>query len=227
MAEIMRKELKYVISIEKYMRMRKKLELLMVPDQHGVNGEYPVRSQYFDSVTDADLQDNLDGVQEKRKIRVRVYSYEAAGAKLEYKCKNGTDGVKYSIPLSKEEVLLMEQCQYDFLMNRKEKLAGRLFTKMTEQLYRPKTIIEYDRTAYLYPVSDVRITFDRNLRATVNPYGICAEKPFFMPQMDADQGILEVKYNDFFPYALKPVLYELENVAEAYSKYTVSRLNYK
>jgi len=226
MAELMRKELKYVIGIEQYLRMRKKLDLLMKPDSHGVNGSYMVRSQYYDSLTDADLKDNLDGVQQKRKIRVRVYSPEATGARLEYKCKNGTDGIKYSIPLSKEEVLLLEQHKYDFLLERPEELAGRLYTKMTQQVYRPKVLIEYDRIAYLYPVSDVRITFDKNLRAAVNPYGICEEKPFYVPLMEPDRGILEVKYNDFLPYALKPILTELENVAQAYSKYTVSRLNF-
>ena len=55
MAELMRKELKYVIGIEQYLRMRKKLDLLMKPDSHGVNGSYMVRSQYYDSLTDADL----------------------------------------------------------------------------------------------------------------------------------------------------------------------------
>lgn len=226
MADRMRKELKYVIGIEQYLRMRRKLEALMTPDVHGVNGEYMVRSQYFDSLTDADLKDNLDGVKEKRKIRVRVYSPDAAGAKLEYKCKTGSDGVKYSIPLSKEEVLLLEQHSYDFLMKRPEELAGQLYTKMMQQVYRPKVLIEYDRTAYLYPVSDVRITFDKNLRAAVNPYGICENQPFYIPLMEPDKGILEVKYNDFFPYALKPILSELEDVAQAYSKYSISRLNF-
>lgn len=224
MAVKMRKEFKYIIGMEEFWRIRKKLDLLMIPDAHGNHGEYLVRSQYFDSLTDADLRDNLDGVKEKRKIRVRVYSPNASGGRLEYKCKNGSDGVKYSMALSREEMERMEQHQYSFLLKRQEELAGRLYTKMTEQAYRPKTIIEYDRTAYLYPVSDVRITFDRNLRAGVKPWGICEEQPCGIPLMAPDRGILEVKYNDFFPYVFKEILQEVNQGMEAYSKYTVSRL---
>lgn len=224
MTENVRKEWKYIINIEKYRQIQKKMECLMIPDSHGTHGSYVVRSQYFDSLTDADLYDNLAGVEEKRKIRVRVYSPKAVEGKLEYKCKNGNDGKKEMIPLSKEEMLLLEQHQYGFLLERKEPLAWRLYAKMTEQIYRPKTIIEYDRTSYLYPISHVRITFDRNLRASRNPYGICEEKPFFVPLMSLDKGVLEVKYNEFFPYALKPILQELGNTAEAYSKYTAARL---
>lgn len=221
-----RKELKYVIKIEEFMRMQTKLKLLMTADTHGVNGEYLVRSQYFDSLNDRDLQDNLEGVMEKRKIRVRMYSHDITGAKLEYKCKSGAEGRKYSIPLSKEEVLLMEQHEYDFLLERKEELAGWLYTKMTGQLYRPKTIIEYDRVAYLYPASDVRVTFDKNLRASVCPLGICEESSFVIPLMSPEEGILEVKYHDFFPYALKVIFKELNQQTQAYSKYTDSRLHF-
>ncbi len=225
MAERLRKEWKYVIRIEDYLRMRPKLEALMTPDSHGINGEYMVRSQYFDSLTDADLKDNLDGVQEKRKIRVRVYSADAKGAKLEYKCKSGTDGKKYSIFLTKEEVLMMEQHQYAFLIGREEELAHRLYNKMTQQVYRPKTIVEYQRTAYLYPVSDVRITFDRNLRGSVNPYGICEKEPLYLPLLSQDKAIMEIKYNDFLPGELKSIVNDLDQVAEAYSKYTQARLH--
>ena len=42
--------------------------------------------------------------------------------------------------------------------------------------YRPKSIVEYNRMAFAYPVSDLRITFDTSLRATVDPYGLFNEK---------------------------------------------------
>ena len=101
MAPIFRKEQKYIIKEETYLRIQSLLEAVMKPDKFGVDGNYMVRSQYYDSMTNADLKDNLDGVLEKRKIRVRIYSPEALSAKLEYKCKNGSDGVKYSITLTK------------------------------------------------------------------------------------------------------------------------------
>ena len=142
-----------------------------------------------------------------------------------FKAKNGSDGMKYSIPLTREEVILMENHQYEFLLEREEELAKRLYVKMTEQVYSPKTIVEYERTAYTYPVSDVRVTFDRNIRGSVNPYGIFEKEPFYIPLINPDMGVLEVKYNDFFPSALKPLLESLDGVAESYSKYSMARLS--
>lgn len=225
MAPIFRKEQKYLIKVETYLRIQSMLEAIMEPDKFGVDGNYMVRSQYYDSVTDADLKDNLDGVLEKRKIRVRIYSPDALSAKLEYKCKNGSDGIKYSITLTRDEVMMLENGQYAFLLERKEELAQRLYVKMTEQVYLPKTIVEYERTAYTYPVSDVRVTFDRNIKGSANPYGIFEEEPFYIPLIRPDMGVLEVKYNDFFPSALKPLLESLDNVAGAFSKYSVARLS--
>lgn len=226
MTQIFRKELKYVISEEVYLRIQGLLDSVMEPDKFGVNGCYMVRSQYYDSISDRDLCDNLDGVMEKSKIRVRIYSPKDNVAKLEHKCKSGSDGIKKTVLITKEEALMMEQHKYDFLLEKEDELAWRLYTKMTEQVYFPKTIVEYDRTAYLYPASDVRITFDRNIRGSVNPYGIFEENPAYVPLLDAGMGVLEIKYNDFFPYALKQLLCGFDFSAEAYSKYSMSRLKY-
>ncbi|MBQ4283911.1 MAG: polyphosphate polymerase domain-containing protein [Lachnospira sp.] len=226
MAEVFRKELKYVIPVEKYMRMQSLLQAVMEPDKYSVDGSYMVRSQYYDSITDADLHDNLDGVLEKRKIRVRIYSSEATKAKLEYKCKNGTDGIKYSIELTREEAELMESHSYGFLLQRDEELAKKLYVKMTEQVYVPRTIVEYERTAYTYPISDIRVTFDRNIRGSINPYGLFEKEPLYIPLLEQDKGVLEVKYNDFFPSVLKPLLAGLDSVEQSYSKYSSARLKY-
>ena len=119
---------------------------------------------------------------------------------------------------------MLENGQYAFLLEKEEELAQRLYVKMTEQVYMPKTIVEYERTAYTYPISDVRVTFDRNIKGSVNPYGIFEKEPFYIPLIRPDMGVLEVKYNDFFPSALKPLLESLANVAESYSKYSMARL---
>lgn len=226
MATIFRKELKYVITYENFLQIQNLLEGVLERDEHCENTAYMVRSQYYDSITNADLQDNLDGVLEKRKIRLRIYDSEASECKLEYKCKNGSDGVKYSLKVSREEALMLENHQYDFLSGRTEELAGRLYHKMTSEVYMPKTIVEYKRLAYRFPASDVRVTFDTDIRASINPYGIFEPNISYVPLLHADKGILEIKYNDFFPSALKPLLGSLDSVAEAYSKYSTARLAY-
>ena len=72
----------------------------------------------------------------------------------------------------------------------------------------------------------MRITFDRNLRGTINPYGIFDEEPMYYPLLNSDKGVLEIKYNDFFPAELKALLVSLKDTPEAFSKYSTSRLSY-
>lgn len=224
MLTIFRKEIKYVIPTEQFIKLQRKLDVLMTRDRNGIWGTYLVRSQYYDSFLDRDLKDNLDGVMEKRKIRLRVYSPDDKEVKLEYKCKSGADGVKYSLGITRREAEMMENHRYEFLLGYQEELAHRLYAKMVGQVYRPKTIVEYDRTAFIYPVSDVRITFDHHLRGSVNPYGLLEENPFYTPLMSTDIGILEVKYNDFLPAQLKEVVSQIDHLAEASSKYSRSRI---
>lgn len=223
MQTVFRKEIKYVLPIEKFIRLESQLDALMTRDHNGKNGTYTVRSQYFDSIEDQDLADNIYGMEEKRKIRLRMYSAEDKRVKLEYKCKSGSDGVKYSIDISKEEAQMMEQHRYAFLLQRKEKLAFFLYNKLLQGAYQPKSIVEYERTAFLYPVNDVRITFDHHIRGSVNPYGLFEKKPFFFPIMSEDVGVLEVKYNDFLPGHLKNLMQQIDSLGVANSKYSSSR----
>ncbi len=224
--QTLRKELKFVISEEVYLKLRKKLEAMMYVDEYCKNGSYMVRSQYYDSLTDADLFDNISGVAEKRKIRIRIYSTNDEAAKLEYKCKSGSDGTKYSILITNDEVALMEAHRYDFLLEKNERLALYLYTKLTGQVYRPKTIVEYDREAYSFPAGNVRITYDRNVRGTINPYGLYAEDLMYVPLLKEAYGVLEIKYSDYFPTVLMPMVDLMDSVAEAYSKYSNSRMVY-
>lgn len=223
MLTVFRKEIKYLLPVENFYRLESRLDGLMHRDSHGDRGTYSIRSLYFDSLTDRDLWDNLDGVMEKRKIRIRVYSPEDLRAKLEYKCKSGSDGVKYSLDISRQEALGMERGEYAFLLDRPEPLAARLYVKMTQGAYLPKTVVAYDRTAFLYPVSDVRVTFDHNLRASAGGYGLFDRDLPLIPLGQPDVGVLEVKYNDFLPSPIKKIVNEVDSLAEASSKYSKSR----
>ena len=224
MLEVLRKEIKYIIPIERFLVLEKKLNLMMEKDNYGDDGKYTVRTQYFDSINDQDLFDNLHGVEEKRKIRVRIYSPDAKTAKLEYKCKSNTDGRKMSLIISRAEAIEMEKGRFDFLLNREENLAKQLYVKIMKNAYRPKSIVEYNRMAFAYPVSDLRITFDTSLRGTVDPYGLFNEKLASIPLLNEDLGVLEVKYTGLIPSPFRHIVDEIDNIPEGISKYSLSRL---
>ena len=60
MDQVYRKELKYVISLEKVFRIRNRLSSFLDYDTYSNEEGYIVRSLYFDSINDKDLFDTLD-----------------------------------------------------------------------------------------------------------------------------------------------------------------------
>ena len=218
-----RKEWKYVISIAEYLRLKPWLEQLLQPDAHGIDGTYTVRSLYFDSLYDRDFYDNLDGVLEKRKIRLRCYPPDFGHASLEYKAKDGSDGFKRHVTLGADEIRAVQQGDYSCLAAKDDAVARGIYQRMIQGVYRPKTVIEYTRTAYLYPVSDTRITFDQKQRATGTGIGFLEKEPSFLPLMPDNMGVLEMKYNDFLPYPIMGLMQNLDRLWQANSKYTQAR----
>ncbi len=228
MRNVFRKEVKYVIHESRFVSIRSKLSAFMRLDPHGTGpmGEYHIRSLYLDSASDRDFKDNLDGVLEKRKIRIRVYSPDSPMALLEYKCKSGSDSRKMSIEITKEEAIRMENRHYECLLDHDEELATFLYNKITQNIYRPKTIVDYDRIAFLYPVSDVRITYDFHLQGSFSHRGLYDEHIGMQPLFPDGFGVLEVKYNDFLASPLQRIVSELDQLPEASSKYSSARLKF-
>lgn len=219
-----RKEIKYVISLEMALYIRASIEQILHKDPYSeANGYYTIRSQYFDSLMDRDLNDNLDGLLEKRKIRTRIYDVGGEEAKLEYKCKSGSDGVKKSVTISREQAIELENGRFTSLANMDNELALFLYQKMERGIYRPKTIIEYDRTAFVHPVSNTRITFDYNVRVATQSLGIFSEKLSFVPMSEGDNVVFEVKYNDFLIEPIEKLIRKHGLQEMANSKYTQSR----
>lgn len=224
MLDVFRNEIKYIIPYEKALKMSGILDQILQRDSYGEEGRYIVRSQYYDSLDDQDLFDNLQGVMEKRKIRLRIYAPDTEKVKLEYKCKSNTSGRKLSMTITREEARQMEQSQYDWLLKREEELAGFLYVKMERSIYMPKTIVEYNRLAYTSPVSNVRITFDTNLRGTQTPYGLFEYHPPYLPLLNDELAVMEVKFDHFLPEPIRHIIDGINSVAEANSKYSGARM---
>lgn len=224
MLDVFRNEIKYIIPYEKALKMSGILDQILQRDSYGEEGRYIVRSQYYDSLDDQDLFDNLQGVMEKRKIRLRIYAPDTEKVKLEYKCKSNTSGRKLSMTITREEACQMERGQYDWLLKREEELAGFLYVKMVRSIYMPKTIVEYNRLAYTSPVSNVRITFDTNLRGTQTPYGLFEYHPPYLPLLNDELAVMEVKFDHFLPEPIRHIIDGINSVAEANSKYSGARM---
>lgn len=181
---------------------------------------------YFDSIDDRDLYDKLDGTMEKRKVRLRIYSHDSPYVNLEFKCKSGSDGMKRKLKITRAEAQQMIHCDYSFLLKYSDPLAEILYTRLLTGGYLPKTIVEYRRIAYKYPVSDTRVTFDTGTSASYFPQAFFDPNPNMIPLIPGDQGVLEVKYDHFLVGPVKNILRLIDASPNANSKYAQSRLYY-
>ena len=56
-----RHEVKHEITNHDMLILRQRLRVIMKPDIHAVNGQYAIRSLYFDSLDDKALRENWTG----------------------------------------------------------------------------------------------------------------------------------------------------------------------
>ena len=219
----LRHELKYNISPQEDLILSSRLRKLFKHDANAdSHGSYRVSSLYFDTPYDKALRQKIDGVNQREKFRLRYYGNDPSFIRLEKKFKiNGLCG-KYSVRVTEEQVRSILARDIDFLLKCEQPLLLELYSKMKGQLLAPKTIVTYDREAFLYEPGNVRITIDRNLRSGLGSVG------FLNPQLNhapVDDGlsVLEVKYDEFLPEIVSMAVQIPNRQASAYSKYAICR----
>jgi hypothetical protein len=223
MLDVVRREFKYGITEYEAAALRRKLTFVAPPDpNNGLRG-YLVRSLYFDTLLDADFEAKVDGIDKRRKIRLRVYDPLSETVKLELKQKEGGFQRKRSLTLSRAEAERMIAGDYGGLVDRAEPLARWLGALMIAGCYLPRVIVEYDREAYCRDINETRITFDSGLRATEANFNIFDEALITHPVCAPGQITLEVKYNRFLFSDIKDVLRMADREQISNSKYCAAR----
>ena len=103
MNEVLRQEKKYLLNIIEGEKIRGRLEQAMMKDAHNGSRGYRIRSLYFDTLDDSDFYDKIEGIELRRKLRLRIYSPESDFAMLEMKQKEGSYQRKRSLRVSRED----------------------------------------------------------------------------------------------------------------------------
>ena len=219
----LRHELKHSINPQDDLLLTSRLRKLFRHDTHAdSHGSYRVSSLHFDTPYDKALRQKIDGVNQREKFRIRYYGSDTSFIRLEKKFKiNGLCG-KHSAKLTAEQARQILSGDIGFLLDSGHPLLLELYSKMRGQLLAPKTIVTYDREAFLYEPGNVRITLDRNLRSGL------ASVDFLNPQLNHTSvhdglTVLEVKYDEFLPELVRMAVQLPNRQASAYSKYAVCR----
>lgn len=223
MNEILRQEKKYLMTSVDSFHLINQLKGVLHGDAHQGTKSYMVRSLYFDTPFDEDAQAKEDGLENRRKLRLRIYDADQNFAMLELKQKQGSMQKKRSLKISREDAIQLIQGNYSVLLLYLDSFALEVYTLFLTRCYRPKVIVEYQRIAFQAKENRIRITFDSNLVASESCFDLFSKDLYCSPIMDPFNSVLEVKYNGFLLSYVKDLL-QLANRSEiSMSKYMLAR----
>jgi len=201
-----------------------RLSHVLKKDSHsGDGGHYDVRSLYFDDQDDKALLEKLAGVTYREKFRIRTYGDAASIIRLEKKVKNNNLGYKESAPLTINECQALINGKYEFLHDRPEMVCRQLYIKLRTGLFKPKTIVEYRREAYVWEPGRVRITIDSNLRTGLDSIDFLNHELPMTGVVDSNTSILEIKYDSYLPSHVSNLIQLDNRQKSAISKYVLAR----
>ncbi|WMM25924.1 VTC domain-containing protein [Tissierella sp. MB52-C2] len=123
----------------------------------------------------------------------------------------------------------MEECRktldgdIEWIKSTDRSLLKELYIRMKSDLFKPKTIVDYNREAYIYPVGNVRVTFDKSISSGLFSKEIFNENLPTMDSLDPQLIILEVKYDEFLPSVIADIIQIGERRITSVSKYDLCR----
>ena len=220
-----RHELKYYITLGEYELLQRKLSLTMERDAFAKKngGEHFIRSLYFDDRDDSAFREKLSGIDKRDKFRIRIYDMRDDVIKLE--CKHKSNGYikKQSIGLSRKEYEKLISGDRLFLLNRPEPFARRMYLEFAQRALKPAVIVDYTREAFVFPMEDVRVTFDKNVRTGLRSVDMFNAGIPTYPVIDDYGMVLEIKFNRFLPTYIRSLLQLEASQRSAISKYVLCR----
>ena len=168
-----RHEYKFSVNEKDLLMLGMRLAPLIAKDAHvGEQGYYHIRSVYFDDYHNNSFYSNEAGVDPRVKYRIRIYNASDASIKLEKKIKENGMTRKYAAPLSRQQAdtlirgELLPISQKD--LESYPPLLAQFLLLMRTRRMQPKVIVAYDRIPYVDRRGNVRITFDKNIAASVD-----------------------------------------------------------
>lgn len=221
-----RNELKYYISNGEYLVLRDRLKEAMMLDENAEKQmrTYHIRSLYFDDIHNTAMWEKAEGVEFRKKWRIRIYNYSDKNITLEKKSKFDRFTAKESEKLTRLNVEgMIYRNDYSFLFPSGNKLFEEMYADVRTKLLRPVVIVDYIREPYVYPAGNVRITFDKDLHSGNFRKDIFTPEMMPVPILDDGWLILEVKYDYHLPGHIRAILNSTNGLRSAISKYALCR----
>lgn len=201
-----RHELKYICGNSELEVIERKIRAVMRADDHAdANGEYLIRSVYFDDYMRNRYYENEDGVDPRQKFRIRIYNCSDRRISLEKKKKDHSMTGKESCRLDRETCERMLRGQSVRDQFGRHPLLDEFILLSETMRFRPVMLGEYVRKPFIYRLGNVRVTFDRNICASPQVTRLFDREISRVAVLPTGYHVLEVKYDNFLP----DVIYQL------------------
>ena len=218
-----RHEIKHIISEGDAAAIRANLSAVAKIDPLArEQGYYRIRSLYFDDPLDTALHEKLDGVNERRKFRIRYYNDDLTYIMLECKMKRDGVGCKPQERLTLDETQKIMQGDIAWMVTSNRPLLVALYVDMKVRRLAPKTIVEYRRVPFVYGPGNVRGTIDWDIR-TGAPRDFLDPNGLTLPVED-NVTLLEVKWDEYLPNIIRKAAALKSRMPTAFSKYAACRV---
>jgi len=174
-----------------------------------------VNSLYFDDVDFSSVRDNLAGISNRKKIRLRWYD-DCVSPILETKIRDGRLGYKKSEP-----IIGLSDNFFDLSI---ENITFECFKKINSEYIIPTLQTTYDRE-YYQDIGDIRITIDKNISFySVNLH----QKLNNLLPVSYHNKIMEIKFSPDKKIMVANMLRSLHLTPKRHSKYLqgLSKLGY-
>ena len=216
-----RHEEKYIINYREYAILKSRIQEVLTPDIHGDHGTYLITSLYYDDHLDNALAEKQDGLPDHSKFRIRTYGCSDKLIHLERKDKHGILTHKLSANLTKDQVYGMLEGRFD--LDAFSGAAYELAAQMESQQLIPTVAVRYLRDAYVYPGTDLRLTFDTELEALEpDPQALFSKDFSGVPVLGHTSIIMEIKYGSHLPAFMRK-LTDVSSQQLSVSKYALCR----
>lgn len=220
-----RQELKYICTSEELNILESRLRPLMELDRHlHKRSSYNIRSIYLDDYAESCFWENEAGINERRKVRIRIYNASTETINVEIKEK--LNGMTHKSICRIDEQMCRKIMQGEMISLSKicaNPAMNLMVLGMHDRMLMPKVIVEYDRKAFVSKTGNVRITFDQHIRASKRIHSFFNEDLYALPVLEQGLHVLEVKYDELLPDYIAQAI-EIGTLRRtAFSKYYLSR----
>lgn len=228
-------EFKYLVDTATKDEIKKYIQPYVIPDpyvENTKNKSYEVVSLYFDSPLFYYYHEKMDGVENRKKIRLRTYRNDGKlsdNCFFEIKRKHDAVVLKDRFRFSTQQYINLAKCDNPFpvVLLDGDKTGEKIINEFEVEKYKhsisPRLLVIYEREPFLGKYNkNFRVTFDSNIKAVESDNLLYEGSDFKDISWNQDlRGltVMEIKFTGVLPSYIKDVVQKFDLERTAFSKY--------